>query len=505
MTTRSRRRRELRWWIAGCLALAAGAGLADQPQWGERYTRNMVSSATGLPDVLDPGKGVNVRWVADLGTATYATPVIARGRVLIGTNNGNPRDPRHRGDRGVLFCLDEADGRLHWQLVVPKIPHDPYQDCPGVGITSTAVVEQDHAYGVSNRGEVFCLDLHGLANGNTGPFREEGQLIAWPGPDPLPLGPHDADVIWRYDMRQEVGIHTHDSANVSVLLHGDFLYTSTPNGVDRTHRHLPSPHAPGLLVLDRFTGRLLARDATGVGARIFHSTFSSPSLGIVNGRPLVFYGGADGVVYAFDALRKAPPPGRVETLREAWRFDCDPDGPKERISQYQGNRQTSPSSIIGMPVYYQDRVFVTVGGDPWHGKRQAWIQCIDATLSGDITGKGLRWSHPIPPHSTSTPAIQEGRVYITDFSGTIHCLDAATGTLHWAHQVPGEIWGSPLLAEGKLYVATRRGDLWVLSASSALQVIQRVEFSEPLSTSPVAANGTLYVATPRRLYALAAP
>jgi outer membrane protein assembly factor BamB len=143
--------------------------------------------------------------------------------------------------------------------------------------------------------------------------------------------------------------------------------------------------------------------------------------------------------------------------------------------------------------------------DPWHGKRQAWIQCIDATLSGDITGKGLRWSHPIPPHSTSTPAIQEGRVYITDFSGTIHCLDAATGNLHWAHQVPGEIWGSPLLAEGKLYVATRRGDLWVLSASSALQVIQRVEFSEPLSTSPVAANGTLYVATPRRLYALAAP
>jgi outer membrane protein assembly factor BamB len=475
--------------------------LTDQPQLGERHSRNMVSSTTGLPAQFDPRTGQNVRWVAELGTSTYSTPAIAGGRVFIGTNNGNPRNPAHRGDRGVLFCLDEATGGLNWQLLVPKIPHDPYQDCPGVGITSTAVIEGGRVYIVSNRGEVISLDFHGMANGNTGPFRDESRFLAWRGSGPAPISDTDADVVWYYDMREEVGIRTHDSANVSVLLHGDFLYTSTPNGVDYTHRHIPSPDAPGLIVLDRHTGRLLAQDDTGVGTRIFHSTFSSPALGEVAGRTLVFYGGADGVVYAFDALREAPPPGTVTTMRLVWRFDCDPTAPKTDIEQYQGNREMSPSSIIAPPVFHQGRVYVVAGGDPWHGKRQAWIQCIDAAGSGDITGTGLIWSHPLYPHSTSTPAIHDGLVFITDFSGTIHCLDADTGEAYWTHTADDEIWSSPLVADSKLYVGTRGGRVWVFEASSTRRLIHTAHFDRPITASPVAANGTLYVTTSNRLYA----
>lgn len=477
--------------------------LADQPQLGERHSRNMVSSTTGLPTHFDPQTGRNVRWVAELGTSTYSTPAIAGGRVFIGTNNGNPRNPAHRGDRGVMFCLDEMDGGLHWQLLVPKIPHDPYQDCPGVGITSTAVIEGDRVYIVSNRGEVLCLDFHGMANGNTGPFRDESRFLAWRGTDPVPASETDADIVWCYDMRHEVGIRTHDSANVSVLLHGDFLYTSTPNGVDFTHRHIPSPDAPGLIVLDRHTGRLLARDDTGVGARIFHSTFSSPSLGEVNGRVLVFFGGPDGVVYAFEALGKAPPPGTVATLELVWRFDCDPTAPKENIEQYQGNRRESPSSIIALPVFHDGRVYVVVGGDPWHGKRQTWIQCIDASGAGDITDTGKIWSHPLHPHSTSTPAIQDGMVFVADFSGTIHCLDADTGKLYWMHETGDEIWSSPLVADNKLYVGTRGGRLLVFEASPTRRLLHTARFDRPITASPVAANGTLYVPTSNRLYAMA--
>jgi outer membrane protein assembly factor BamB len=489
---------------AGFLSLTtACCCLADQPQLGEQHSRNMVSSTTELPAQFDPRTGLNVRWVAELGTSTYSTPAIAGGRVFIGTNNGNPRNLAQRGDRGVLFCLDEADGRLHWQLLVPKIPHDPYQDCPGVGITSTAAIEGERAYLVSNRGEVISLDIHGMANGNTGPFRDERRFLAWRGSDPVPINDTDADIVWYYDMREGVGIRTHDSANVSVLLHGDFLYTSTPNGVDYTHRHIPSPDAPGLIVLDRHTGRLLARDHTGVGARIFHSTFSSPALGAVAGRDLVFYGGADGVVYAFEALRETPPAGTVKPMHLVWRFDCDPSAPKEDIEQYQGNREISPSSIIAPPVFHQGRVYVVAGGDPWHGKRQAWIQCIDPSGTGDITSTGMIWSHPLFPHSTSTPAIHNGLVFITDFSGTIHCLDAETGELHWTQATDDEIWSSPLVADGKLYVATRGGQVWVFDADSALRLLHTASFDRPITASPVAANGTLYVTTSNRLYAFA--
>ena len=108
------------------LTRSGAAWAGDRPQWGERFSRNMVSDETGLPDRFDPKTGENVKWSVPLGTECYSTPVVAGGRVLIGTNNDEPRDPRHQGDRGVLMCFNEADGRFLWQLTVPKLEGDIY-------------------------------------------------------------------------------------------------------------------------------------------------------------------------------------------------------------------------------------------------------------------------------------------------------------------------------------------------------------------------------------------
>ena len=115
------------------VALVSGLSIvcvhaAVQPQWGERYSRNMVSAERGLPDSFDLESGRNVRWIAEIGTETHATAIVAGGRVYIGTNNGRPRDPRHTGDRGVLMCFDERTGKFLWQLVVPKITTSIYWD-----------------------------------------------------------------------------------------------------------------------------------------------------------------------------------------------------------------------------------------------------------------------------------------------------------------------------------------------------------------------------------------
>lgn len=177
-------------WLLGA-RLPAG----DQPQWGERHTRNMVSAETGLPETFDPRNGANVKWSARLGTDTHSTPVIAGGRVYVGTNNGAPRDPRHQGDRGVLMCLDEATGRLLWQLVVPKITTSRYWDWPNMGICSPVTVVDGLVYVVSNRGEVMCLDPEGMANGNQGPFVDEARHQTPADAEPVPVGPLDADIL----------------------------------------------------------------------------------------------------------------------------------------------------------------------------------------------------------------------------------------------------------------------------------------------------------------------
>src|SRR5204863_1843889 len=112
------------------LVIDAALFAADQPQWGQAWTRNMVSSERNLPDSFDPKTGKNIKWIAKIGTESHSTPVIAKGRMFIGTNNGSPRDPKQVGDRGVLMCLDEQTGKFLWQLVVPKREEDKYHDWP---------------------------------------------------------------------------------------------------------------------------------------------------------------------------------------------------------------------------------------------------------------------------------------------------------------------------------------------------------------------------------------
>ena len=483
-------------------AAAAPAPAGDRPQWGQRHSRNMVSQETGLPESFDPETGANVKWSVPLGSETYSTPVIAGGRIFIGTNNSRPRDPRHKGDRGVLMCLDEKDGRLLWQLVVPKLQGDPYLDWPRAGIWSPATVEGDRVYAMTNRGEAVCLDVHGMANGNDGPYRLEGKHMTPRGGEPMEPTKTDADILWLFDLIGQAGVYQHDSTHGSILLHDRFLYVNTSNGNDNTHRRNPAPDAPGLIVLDKATGRLVARDHEGTGHLTFHSTWSSPALGQVGGRALVFFCGGDGVVYAFEPPRALPPAGKVDRLKRVGRFDCDPTAPKENIHKYKRNRKVSPSNIKSMPVFHKGRVYVTVGGDIWWGKNQAWLKCIDATKTGDITKTGELWSYALRLHCCSTPAIHDGLVFVADCGRTVHCVDAETGKPYWTHQTRGPVWASPLVADGKIYVATRRGELWIFAAGKDKKVLAQIRLGAPISATPVAANGVLYVATHKRLYAL---
>ena len=474
----------------------------DRPQWGEFHSRNMISNETGLPVEFDPESGKNVAWSASLGGNAYGSPAIAAGKVLIGANNEAPRDPRNTADCGVLLCLNESDGSLCWQLAVPRIGGDDFLDWPLIGMCSTPTVEGRRAYTLTNRFEVVCLDLDGQTNGNDGPFIDEGRHMVPTGVAPLEVTNLDADIIWLTDLSTAVGMHPHDGAHTSILIDGPYLYLNTGNGVDNTHKVVRKPEAPSLIVLDKATGALLAQDGERIGPRIFHSTWSPPAMGVVNGRNLLVFGGADGVCYAFDALSPTAALTSVQTLERVWRFDCDPTAPKENVSSYLKNRDEGPSIIESMPVFLNNRVYVTVGGDIWWGKKQSWLKCIDATKTGEITGSGEIWSYPMETHCVSTPAIANGLVFFADCDGILHCADADTGSPHWDHDVGGEIWGSALVADGKIFVGSRGKDFCILSATKEKNLLATVKFPAPIAATPVAANGVLYINTLDRLYAL---
>lgn len=491
----------------------------------------MVSAERGLPERFDPKTGENVKWVAKLGSESHSTPVIAGGRVYIGTNNEEPRDPKHQGDRGVLMCLDEKDGSLLWQLVVPKREEDPYHDWPKSGLSSPATVEGDRVYVVDNRGVVLCLDARGLANGNDGPFKDEGAYMTpragvqggkgagekgsegaavtnSPAPlHPLTPAPPDADILWQFDLTAQAGIWSHDAAHSSILIHGDHLYLNTGTGVDNTHKKIRTPDAPSLVVLDKRTGRYLANDGLGIAPKIFHCTWSSPSLATIEGRERIFFAGGDGILYGFEPLastngRQEESLGEVRTLKQVWRYDPDPAAPKDEVHRFNSNKATSPSNIYGMPVVQDGLVYIAGGGDWFWGKNEAWLQCVDTRGTGDVTATNRKWSYALGRHTMSTPAVADGLVFAADSMRIFHCVDAHTGQPLWTQELKGEVWASALIADGKVYLGTRRGDFWVFALSREKKVLSQLELGAPISATPVAANGVLYVGTMTQLYAL---
>jgi len=488
---------------------------ADQPQWGQAWSRNMVSDERELPDSFDPESGRNIKWSAELGTETHSTPIIAGGRVYIGTNNGHPRDPAQIGDRGVLMCFDEQTGRFLWQLAFLKRTEDIYFDWPNSGMSSPVTVEGDRVYFVNNRGEVLCVEPPPRPGKEEGRMKNAETEHSSASPEPR--------IVWKFDLVTGAGIWSHDAAHSSILIHGNYLYLNTGTGVDNTHRRIRMPEAPSLVVLDKRTGRLVARDDEHIAPNIFHSTWSSPSLAAVNGQPLLFFNGGNGIVYAFETVpdggmehgssgvirgeaappaSPAPPLQPWAALRKVWQFDFDPGAPKTNIHSYLSNRHESPSNIYGMPVFYRNRLYVAGGGDIWWGKNEAWLKCIDATGTGDITTHGLVWSYPLQKHVLGTPAVCNGLVFIGDCGHVFHCVDAETGQPCWTHEMNGEAWASALAADGKVYLGTRSGTFYVFAASREKKVLSTIDLSRPISSTATAANGVVYVATMNRLYAV---
>jgi outer membrane protein assembly factor BamB len=109
----------------------------------------------------------NVKWVANLGSQTYGNPVVANGRIYVGTNNYTGYLKRYPAnvDLGVLLCFNEADGSFLWQHSSEKLPTGRVHDWPLQGICSAPLVEGDRLWFVTSRGEVRCLDTHGFHDG----------------------------------------------------------------------------------------------------------------------------------------------------------------------------------------------------------------------------------------------------------------------------------------------------------------------------------------------------
>ena len=463
---------------AHCLlptASASDPGTSDWPMWGGTPDRNMISNMKGLPTSWDVKSKKNVKWVALLGSQTYGNAVVSGGKVFVGTNNeANPSyDPSIKGDKGILMAFNEADGEFLWQMVHDKLAAGRVNDWPYQGVASSPLVEGDRVYYVSNRAELVCLDTQGFRDKeNDGPVNNEKLT-----------GDRNADVVWTFDMIEEVGSLPHNLANSSPVAHGDLIFISTSNGQDESHVNVPSPKAPAIIAVNKKTGKLVWED-NSVQERILHGQWSSPTVGTIGGVVQVMHGQGDGWIRGYEAL----------TGKKLWEFDLNP---KESVWPKTRNE------VISTPVVYEEKVYIANGQDPEHGEGVGHMYCIDATKRGDITKTGMVWHYDKIRRSISTPAIKDGIVYQPDFSGFLHALDAKTGQVYWTHDLFAAVWGSPMLIDGKLYLGDEDGDVVIIQEGKTKKVLGEINMGSSVYSTPVPANGAMYISNRNQLYALA--
>lgn len=499
----------------------------DWPQWGGTGFRNNTPPGRDIPTEWDVESGRNIRWSMPLGSETYGNPVVANGKVFVGTNNAAGYTPRFGAavDLGVLLCFRESDGKFLWQHSSEKLASGSAHDWPQQGICCSPHVDGKRAWYVTNRGEVVCLDIEGFHDGrNDGPYTQEPAV-----------SDDEADVIWVLDMMSRLNVSQHNMCSCSVTCAGSLLFVTTGNGVGEDHQAVPHAEAASFLCLDRDSGRVLWSD-NSPGENILHGQWSSPACATLGGIDQVIFGAGDGYVYSFSAQGAE---GKAELL---WKFDCNP-----KDSRYALGGRSTRGHLIATPVVYDGMVYVGVGEDPEHGEGQGHLWCIDPSRRGDVSPTLVynrsQPDQPLPhrrlqaliaeegdferanPNSAAvwhytgtdasqfettmhrtcgTVAIRNDLLFVVDFSGLVHCLNAKTGVPHWTHDLFSASWASPLIADDKVYLGDESGKVSVFRLSAEWDLISEVDMGNAVYTTPIVAGNNLYIATRSRLFCIAA-
>jgi outer membrane protein assembly factor BamB len=351
---------------------------------------------------------------------------------------------------------------------------------------------------------------------------------------------NEADVVWVLDMMDKLKTSQHNMCSCSVTSWDDILFVNTSNGVDEAHVLVPAPNAPSFVAMNKNTGEIYWTD-NSPGKNILHGQWSSPTVAILGGVPQVIFGGGDGWVYSFKVDKKK------ELL---WKFDINP---KDSVLIL-GGRGTR-NDIISTPVVYDDKVYFGTGQDPEHGEGVGILWCIDPTKRGDISEKlavnradpkkplprrdrdriqvvieadgdiaidnpnsGVVWkytSHDANSNgkidfdeqfhrSISTCAIKSDLLFVPDFSGLFHCVDAQTGKEYWSYDMLAAAWGSAMIVGDKVYVGDEDGDIAIFDLTKTKHdPIAEINMGNSVYSTPIVANNVLYIANKDHVFAIA--
>jgi len=127
-----------------------------------------------------------------------------------------------------------------------------------------------------------------------------------------------------------------------------------------------------------------------------------------------------------------------------------------------------------------------------------------ADLKGDVTHKkdALHWQMDRGTPDVASPLIYDGFVYLGDEKGVLVCLDVNSGEIVYQERLfASNHRSTPVAANGHIYITGRDGFVYVVKAGREFKLISKLDLKEETTASPAISNGVVYIRTFKALYA----
>lgn len=440
-----------RFLSRGLLLLLAAASLVshapadvDPLDWPQTRgpQQNRHSAETGLIESWNPrgGDGSNLLWKRD-DLGTRSTPVVYDGRLYLLVRD--LPGTKYEGERVV--CLDAATGETLWEH-----PFNVYlSDVPDTRVAwSSCVVDPETArvYAQGVCGYFCCL---------------EGK---------------DGAVVWQRSLHEEFGlISTFGGRTNLPLVFEDLVMTSAVVvgwGDTPAFGSLAKP-AHRFMAFDKATGDI--RWLAGTTISPYDTTYSTPTIAVVDGVQQLVFGSGDGKVWALQPRTGVP----------LWNFPFSRRG------------------LDASPLVAGNRVYMSQNQENLVGTAMGGVVALDATQRGDLTGKEIWRKYQIPA-GKSGPVMVDGHLWVVDDGAKLHVFDPETGNQLGRRPLGRAMRSVPLAADGKVYLCTNGGRWYILeSDNGTVRIKHRLNLGDESNDgSPVASHGRIYLPTSDALYCL---
>ena len=134
------------------------------------------------------------------------------------------------------------------------------------------------------------------------------------------------------------------------------------------------------------------------------------------------------------------------------------------------------------------------------------VVALDPRAKGRIDRENTaqqRWRINAGTPDVASPLLYDGIVYLSDNSGTLTTLDAATGAQIYKQRPDKDNhFASPAAGDGKIYLSGRNGSVSVVAAGREFKVLSVNKLPDAFDASPAISGGRLYLRGSAHLWAI---